>query len=179
MFSDVLPLKAIAFQSLFLLIAIALEAMVLENRLHLGRKTSVQYATSINLLSVVIGWLVFFLVEPRLPDNLHTQLIGYIFFDWNNWSRQLTPVLIMAGFSVFFITFLIKWLGLDLLEWILGKKTVWFRPQDRHSNQGRGERREAFQDIPIRPIAVLLANVCSFSAISLVLLVRILFQRQA
>ena len=49
MFEPVLPLRAIAFQILCLLIAIAIEAYVLRQTLRLGYKTSVRYAASMNL----------------------------------------------------------------------------------------------------------------------------------
>ena len=75
----VLPLQTYLFQALFLLVAIALEASVLQRRLYLTRRTSVEYAISINLLTTVIGWLAFFLVQNLLPQPIKDQIISYIF----------------------------------------------------------------------------------------------------
>ena len=59
----VLPLRAIVFQCLLLLVAIALEAKVLRRQLQLGYQPSIRYAASLNLLTVVLGWMAFFSVE--------------------------------------------------------------------------------------------------------------------
>src|SRR4028118_1728302 len=106
----VLPLQTYLFQTLFLLVASALEARVLQRRLYLTRRTSVEYATSINLLTTVIGWLAFFLVQNLLPQPIKDQIISYVFFD-----RFLSPqpgsfqlMLISTGIVMFFSAFLIR-----------------------------------------------------------------------
>lgn len=81
MFVTVLPLRAVLFQGVFLLIAIAIESFILHKQLGLSRRTSLEYAASLNLFSTVIGWLFFFLIQPNLPAELQRQLLQYIFFN--------------------------------------------------------------------------------------------------
>lgn len=50
----VLPLRAVMFQILFLLVAIAVESFIFKKKLHLSGRTSIEYATSINLFSTII-----------------------------------------------------------------------------------------------------------------------------
>ena len=101
----VLPLRAIVFQCLLLLVAIALEAIVLRRRLRLGYQPSIRYAASLNLLAVVLGWMVFLGFEPLLPAALRTQIISYVLFGnfyVNEWSGGLGVVIVMAGLVTFF-----------------------------------------------------------------------------
>lgn len=178
-FSDVVPLRAIAFQILFLLVAIAIEAFVLHRYLEIDYKTSVRYAATINLFSTFVGWLIFFGVEPLLPFDQQTQFISYIFFE------QIFPASQLSGLSSFVIilslvaflgTFLIKWQGLEFLEFLLEKRpkpeaeadeTPRFRGRD---HQLRGIR------VNSRSYAVFVANSASFSAILLLLFLRLLDQ---
>ena len=102
MFSLVLPLRAILFQLLFLLVAIAVEAIVFKERLNLTRRISLEYSASINLLSTVIGWLFFFTLEPALPLAWKGPLISYVLF--NARSANTNTLLIMLGLFTFFGT---------------------------------------------------------------------------
>jgi hypothetical protein len=105
----VLPLRAIVFQCLLLLVAIALEAQVLRKQLQLGYQPSIRYAASLNLLTVVLGWMAFFSVESLLPDDLRTQLISYVLFGnfyVNGLSGSLGIFIVVAGLVTFFITLL-------------------------------------------------------------------------
>lgn len=172
------------FQSVFLLVAIALEARVLYQRLYLTRRRSVEYATSINLLAAVLGWIAFFLLKDLLPPPIKSEIISYIFFD-----RFLTPfpqsfylVLISTGVIVFFCAFLIKLKGLQLLEALL-ERTPKEQSQPEHisSNQDRkrlkrsvSERveRSVSRTDPNQATVILLANVYSHSAIALLLALR-------
>ncbi|NES25501.1 MAG: filament integrity protein fraC, partial [Symploca sp. SIO3E6] len=77
----VLPLETIVFQTLLLLVAIALEGRVFYHRLNLGRQISIKYAASINLLAAIISWFLFFLVQNWLPQELESEVINFIFFD--------------------------------------------------------------------------------------------------
>ncbi|HEY9849280.1 MAG TPA: filament integrity protein FraC [Leptolyngbyaceae cyanobacterium] len=83
----VLPLRAVMFQILFLLVAIAVESFIFKKKLHLSGRTSIEYATSINLFSTIIGWIAFFFFLPFLPFKLQAQLINFILF--NNFATHL------------------------------------------------------------------------------------------
>lgn len=171
---DVLPLRAILFQLLFLVTAIALESMVLRNRLEIGRKTSIQFAATTNLLSTVIGWMLFFIAEPLLSDEWRSQLISYIFFD----LTTNPPLLIGLAFVSFIATFLVKLEGITWLELLLDiKKDAETEARATAKFQGKHGRRAAFADVPNRPLAVLWANAISFSAITLLIGVRLLFDQ--
>lgn len=176
MFS-VMPLRAIAFQCLFLLLAIAIEAAVLHEGLKLPYRKSVEYAASINLLSTAVGWLVFFSLEPLVPPNLKFQLINCIFFD--QWSSGIAAWIILAGFVTFFISFLVKLSGLDLLRLLLQDKPEEKQPEQetqidrsrRYQNTVRA--RKTAREGPSRANAILIANALSYTAILLVLFIRI------
>ncbi|WP_017716285.1 filament integrity protein FraC [Kamptonema formosum] len=132
----VLPLRAILFQVLFLLIAVAIEAMILRWRLKMGPKKSVGYAASLNLLSTVAGWLIFFFAAPRLSPDLKAQLISYIFF--NNFFSPPAPSspvfwIVQAATLIFFITLFIKIRSYQLFQYLN-------KPKLKRA-EGTGERR--------------------------------------
>ncbi|HTL90184.1 MAG TPA: hypothetical protein VL134_12350 [Leptolyngbya sp.] len=167
--SDVLPLRTILFQLLFMVIAIAVESLVLRNYLGIGRKSSIQYAATANLLSTVVGWLVFFIAEPTLPPAWRQQLINYIFFNLTNNSAML----IGLAFLTFLATFVVKLQSFYWLDLILeGKAIVETEVRDRNKFQGRKVQRQSFATVPSRALAVLLANAASFSAITLMIAIR-------
>jgi hypothetical protein len=166
LWTGVLPLRAVASQILFLLVAIALEGMVLRFRLGLTRKQSMQYAVTVNLLSTVMGWMVFFIVERWLPDGVRSMLIGYVFFG----VKEFSPMLLMMGFGAFLATFLLKIQGMDLLDLVMEEPKEVVPIEERSKFRGRKRRQtDNFQTIPNRSLALLWANACSFSAISLLL----------
>lgn len=176
----ILPLRAIAFQTVLLLVAIALEAAVLRQRLRIGFQTSMQYAATLNLLATSLGWLVFLAAELVIPEDLRTQIISYVLFNrfYNNPMLNSLPVIIiLAGMLSFFATFWVKFQGLEWLLRILGRKpTVVTREKVlanrleryRQARQGRNQKRPA----PTHLLAVLEANALSFTAILLLLLLR-------
>ncbi|PSB30852.1 filament integrity protein FraC [Stenomitos frigidus] len=177
---EILPLRAVVFQALFLLIAIALEALVLYRTLSLDYKTSMQYAISVNLLSTFVGWLCFFISQPLLPVTWRMQLISFIFFEHFNTDPLLlnvAPVLVVFTLGMFLGTFLIKLKGLDLLELLLEKNqkptnAIETKPVRFRGRQGPliGFRSNS------RVYAVLVANAVSFSVILLLLFLRLIEQ---
>lgn len=182
MIGPVWLLPTYLFQSVFLLVAIALEARVLYQRLYLTRRRSIEYATSINLLAAVIGWLAFFLLKDLLPPPIRSEIVSYIFFD-----RFLSPfpesfylMLVSTGVVVFFSAFLIKLKGLQFLEALLERTPKeQSNPeqitQDRNRlKRGLSERleRAVTRSDPNQATVILLANVYSYSAISLLLALR-------
>ncbi|WP_416676155.1 filament integrity protein FraC [Egbenema bharatensis] len=127
MFPTVLPLRAIAFQALFLLIAIAIEATVLrrtlatEKKEFISPKQSIHYAGTINLLCTVVGWLGFFLfftIAYTLPSawtaRVEANLVNFIFFD--QWTNETATSLIVIGLIMFFASYGVKQAGLNGLR---------------------------------------------------------------
>ncbi len=166
---DILPLRSILYQLLFIVMAIAIEALVLQRYLGIGRKTSIQYSATANLLSTVVGWFIFFVAEPLLDPDWRGQLISYIFFDLT--SNQ--ALLIGLAFIIFIGTFIIKLQSIAWLDMILGyTKPVEVEVRDQAKFRGRIQQRPAFSDIPSRALAVLWANSASFAAITLILAIR-------
>jgi hypothetical protein len=169
----VLPVGAVLFDLLFILMAISIEAYCFNNRLNFDKKTSIFYAISINLFSSVIGWVVFFLLLPILPLQLKSELINFVFFNSLKSSGTQSLVILMA-FIIFFGTFIVKSFLLRLFTLLLhenlGKKSEENTPSQerqkwRHLNRNKfiGNRLVS---------TMLIANSLSYSAITLVLLFR-------
>lgn len=207
MFPTVLPLRAVAFQTVFLLMAIAIEAAVLyrflntDSKQTIDPKQSIQYATTINLLSTVVGWLAFFLffgLAYALPSEwsarLKANLINFIFFD--QWSSETATSLVLICFAMFFITFAVKQAGLNGLRWLLSagipKKEDANKPEpviELPDMPPPPPRTSAIRVLRHEPTsatttsssmnpqsrAVLIANAWSFSAILAILMLRFLF----
>ena len=178
-YEPIFPLRAIAFQVLFLMVAISIEAGIFRQRLRLGFKTSVQYTTVVNLASVVIGWLTFLIIEPLSPPLIKAQIISYIMFDRlvaGGWNTQTGSVIFAIGLVAFFATFFIKAKG---LEFMLRADDAWKVPEkpERLSREqryirARAGRTETQQAISSFIDTVIQANAASFTVILLLLLLR-------
>lgn len=180
-FSYVMPLTVILTQALLLLLAIAIEAFVIQQQLQFSPRKSMEYSASLNLLSTVFGWLVFFvLVETfPLPEVLELDILNLVFF--------AQPVsegiiwLLTIGLITFFGTILTERIGYTLLQWLLNESkplegneeiakpsrrfpwSVSSRSMTVSSNQDRGEDKD--------PLYVLVwANSFSYFAILAILI---------
>jgi hypothetical protein len=177
---NVVPLRAIAFQTVFLLMAIAIEATVLHKQLNISPKQSVQFAASVNLLTTVLGWLgTFFLLGTSmvLPTPLFTELkmalMNFIFFD--QWSKGTAELLIMICFITFFVSLGVKWLGLIGLDWLMKKDLPEAPKVVAETGVFISPQRKPREFRP-RLNTTLAANAWSYSAILVALLLRIVFQ---
>ncbi|MEO0455341.1 MAG: filament integrity protein FraC [Cyanobacteria bacterium P01_A01_bin.114] len=175
----VFPIKAIVFQLMFLLVAIALESGVLRQRLRLGYQASVQYAAVINLLATVIGWLTFLLIEPLVDPSLRIQILSYVLFNRflnNTLMPQMGWIVLIAGLAAFFITLLIKLKGLELMmrlteNWKMPKHPEKLSREEKYALARSGQA--AVQPAASQFVtAVLEANALSFSVIFLLLVLR-------
>ncbi len=175
---DVLPLRAVLFQFLFLMIAIAIDSVVFyRNVEELEYKSSVQYAAAANLFTTCLGWVIFFNIQPLLPLELKEQLISFIFFGQffqNSWLNWVPQVLLGLTALMFCGTVIIKLIGLNLVERLLEKE---LKPEDAEATfrRKRLKRRQAWMH-RVNPrqeffMAVLRGCSYSFSAILLILLV--------
>jgi hypothetical protein len=192
----VLPLRAVSFQIVLLMIAIALEAIVFFWQLGLDYRTSVRYTATLNLLSTVVGWVVFFIVQAIVPEGLRIQLISYFFFERffpNPWAAGIVPIVAVTSLGIFFSVFLLEFGGLELLERILEKKKP--KADDKKDSEKKPDSDSGEDPKPKEKIArfrrpaegyifrtdnrayvVLMANSLSFSAILLFLFIRWLEQ---
>jgi hypothetical protein len=173
----ILPLRAIAIQGLCLLVAIAIEALVLQKRLELTPRGSVQYSTTLNLCSTVLGWMSFFLVQPLLPEPLQMQALSYIFFGrfftaaagTGITLSSLTTMAIVLAFATFSLTFLVEKIILSALINMLATTTVAIDSSD--VNAYRLRRYQLSWTAQLRSSALLTANACSYGAILVLLLI--------
>ena len=171
----VLPLRAIVFQCLLLLVAISLEAIVLRRQLRFGFQPSIRYATTLNLLAVVLGWIMFLGIDPLLPLAMRTQVISYVLFGHfynNSLNDSLGPIIVATGLGMFFLTFLIKAKALEWLTWLLGTPIVKPSETENPNRIRYGRTRQEQNTASPHLLAVLQANALSFTAILLLLLLR-------
>ncbi|HEY9836232.1 MAG TPA: filament integrity protein FraC, partial [Vampirovibrionales bacterium] len=110
----VFPLPTILLQTFFLTISVAIESSVFYARCQVSRKTSVEYALAINLISACVGWLFFFYIEPFLSPALKIQLITYVFL--NQLGEGGLSLIFVLGFFVFWANFAIKLISLNLFN---------------------------------------------------------------
>lgn len=116
----VLPLRAVVFQTLLLLISIAIESLVLQRILNISRKTATEYSATLNLLSTFVGWLCFFVIEAITRRFFETQLIRYIFFDrfvspniFSDWQNNF--YFFLTRISIILIDLTVELIWLDFL----------------------------------------------------------------
>ena len=129
----VLPLRAVVFQTLLLLISIAIESVVLQRLLNISRKTATEYSATLNLLSTFVGWLCFFVIEAITRRFLETQLIRYIFFDrfvspnmFSDWQNNFYFFLIRIFIILIDLTVELIWLEFLLTSALLELNAVYF-----------------------------------------------------
>jgi hypothetical protein len=168
----VLPLRAIVLQGLFLLVTIAIEARVMENKLGLSPRGSVQFATLLNLVSTVGGWFLFLGAENFLPESGRLELINYIFFD--DLSRFSGSQLIALGFPVvlglYILTFILESQILNLLLFALASKPK-LKYETTQVQYDRQQRYKSSWTDRFRMNTLLIANAYSYTAVVLLLLV--------
>ncbi|MEM9447837.1 MAG: filament integrity protein FraC [Cyanobacteria bacterium P01_E01_bin.6] len=171
----VLPLKVITTQALFLVMAIAIEAFIIQQQMEFSPRKSIEYSASLNLLSTVMGWLIFFTSPFFLPNGLKFQVLNYVAFGFG--EATLITVLIPIGFLTFFGTIGIEWLGFSLLQRLLSEQPLL-------DTSVQTSRRTFFQPIvqmkqgssssgisqPDSLNAVLLGNSVSYGVIVIVLI---------
>ncbi len=179
-YGSILPLRMVTFQILFLLVAVALEAGILRQRLRLGFQTSVQYALVTNLAAIVCGWLAFLILEPLMPLEIEAQIINYVLFNQlllNGWTTEIGAILFGIGLIAFFGTFFIKAKG---IEFFLRSDDAWGPltkkgprlPRDERYARARGTGLEVGQSNARFIDTMIQANAASFSAILLLILLR-------
>lgn len=169
----VLPVGAVLFNLLFILMSISIEAYCFNRRLKFDRKTSIFYAISINLFSNVIGWIAFFIIEPVLPIQLKSELINFVFFNTFKAPNTQT-VIILTAFIIFFSTFIVKLFLLKLFSIVLNEelgKKVENNPNIERQKWRYLNRNKLLGNNLVS--TMLIANSLSYSAITLVLLIRI------
>lgn len=171
----VFPFGVILFDFLFLLVAIPVEAFILNRRLKFDKRTASFYAIAMNVFSNVIGWVVFFILEPtNFFNDYKSQLISFLLY--NRLNGQVYGGIVMAAFTTFFGTLMVKFLLLRLFIITLsnpGEKKAEPEPEDTILLQRKTRRgyRKGWQSTSLFT-TILIANSLSYSAITLVVIFR-------
>lgn len=165
----ILPLRAIVFQLLLTTVAIAVESSILHKRLKLSRKTSLEYAASLNLLTLLAGWYLFFVFFDSLPSGMKSSVIQFILF--NQASNQTLLFLFVAGVLTFFISLGIKIRGWQVLEY-LRDEVLFAEPVE--SNVQFIKTSNFFNPTSVRVMIIMQAHSLSYSTITLLLVVELL-----
>ncbi|WP_353258738.1 filament integrity protein FraC [Prochlorothrix hollandica] len=169
-------MRVLVFQILLLLVVIALEAMVLQQKLGISERGSVQFSTVLNLFSTIVGWLVFLVVELVVPERWRLEIIDYVLF---NGVFQLDPqtistVAVVCMLLICITTFFMETQALNLLLLVLRTQ-----PQVRKdTNQvqiNRMSRYQASWTDQYRMNTLLIANACSYGAVLVILFLRQVF----
>ena len=167
----ILPIGAIFFEILFLLTAIPVEAYVLNKWLKFDKRTSIFYAIALNVFSSVIGWIVFFMIEPMLPIAIKAELINYVFFNKLQ-DPSISTMIVLLSFTIFIATFLVKFLLIKIL--IIFMDEAGKKPEIEITSS---QQRASYMNIAKLQntnliTATLIANSLSYSAITLIMLIR-------
>ncbi|ARV60411.1 filament integrity protein fraC [Nostocales cyanobacterium HT-58-2] len=169
----VFPVGAILFNFLFLIVAIPIEAYVLNTRLKFDKKTSAFYSVSINLFSNVIGWIIFFFVDPVLPPQIKSELLNFIYFNRLQ-APNIQSLLILTAFIIFFGTFLMKYILLRIfMISLLELKKAEKEPENQAVSRRNSRRasKSKWQNTNV-VTTILIANALSYSLISIILFIR-------
>ena len=181
-FLDSLPLLLIPFQlvltqSLLVVVAIALESLVIHRGLKYPPRKSVEYAISLNFFSLFIGWFFFLTLIGSfpLPLVIKQDIINLILFD--QWSTSTLAWTMTIGIVTFFGTLFVESVGIYYLRQLRKeeKPTEEVIIEKQKSSRRYGNNRPQFfnlgdgsDDDPI--YVLLLANATSYSAITAILL---------
>jgi hypothetical protein len=175
----ILPLRAVALQLLFLLVAVAIEAFVLRQRLGMTPRGSARYALALNLFSSVLGWLLVFSVQPLLPEALQTELVSLTLFGqfYSSWALEsLLPIFAMSALAVLLGTFLAESFCMNFLLLIWASVAPSKHRNISEVQVNRNLRYSTSQTTKVRRDALLIGNALSFGAV--LLLVVVLSQTQ-
>jgi hypothetical protein len=147
---------------------------VLNKWLKFDKKTSIFYAITINVFSSVIGWIIFFVIEPILPVTIKSELINYVFFNKLK-DTSISSLIVLLSFTIFLTTFIVKFLIMKMLIIFMdegGTKT--------ETGIISSQQRAIYMNIAKLQntnlvITTLIANSLSYSAITIILLIRSLY----
>ncbi|AFW93214.1 MULTISPECIES: filament integrity protein FraC [Nostocales] len=167
----ILPIGAIFFEILFLLIAIPLEAYILNRWLKFDKRTSIFYAIALNVFSSVIGWIVFFTVEPILSIAIKKELINYVFFNKLQ-DPSIGTMIVLLSFTIFIATFLVKFLLMKILIIFMGEGGKKTETEIISSQQRASYMNMAKLQNTNLITATLIANSLSYTAITFIILIR-------
>lgn len=167
------PSGVILFDFLFLLVAIPIEAFILNRRLKFDKRTSAFYAISMNVFSNAIGWMIFFAIEPTVFfEGYKPQVINYLLY--NRLTDQVYGGIVLGAFITFFATLMVKFGLLKILIISLSNPGDKKKEEEASASLGRKSLRGYRKTLQSASLftTTLIANSLSYTAISLVVLFR-------
>ncbi len=177
MLNWILPLRAIALQLLFLVVSVAIEAYILQQRLGMTPRGAARYALALNLFSSVLGWLVVFTVQPLLSMWLASwemELVSLTLFGhfYSSWAWQsLLPIILFSGLMVLLFAFLAEssFMSILLVIWASVAPSKHRNLSEIQTN--RNMRYSFSQTSKVRRDALLIGNLLSFGAVLVLMFV--------
>jgi hypothetical protein len=168
-----LPLRVVLFQLLALLVVIAIEAMILEQKLDISPRGSVQFATIINLFSTLAGWLLFLVVEAILPARSRLETINYVFFNsfFTIEPQAIRTLVLVLMLVVYFVTFFLEAQALNVLLLVLSPQPQMRKDTNQITTARHTRYRAAWTDW-FRMQTLLIANAWSYGAVLVLLFLR-------
>ena len=169
-----IPLRLMVTQSLLIVVAIALESLAIRRLLNYPPRKSVEYSTSINLFSLVVGWFFFLNLVSNvpLPAAIIEDLMNLILYDV--WSTSTKALTIIVALVTFFITFFVEYIGFISLQKLRNEEEDLERQIRKQPKYGQLRARGLFSlshQTSTDPLyALLLANGASYAAIVAILL---------
>lgn len=171
-----LPLRAVVFQLLVMIVAIAIEGFIFQIRFGYGRRACVEYATIINLVTIILGWLTFFYVELVLPLHLEEELISFIFF--GQWTIDSLFWLTLMGILIFFGSLGIKIKTFELIEKIQHHKIENYMDHRTFRSSSEFYKQvKSFKSTGLKSFVILQAHSYSHVAVLIILTAHILKDR--
>jgi len=167
----VFPLRAIVLQALFLTVAVAIEASVFHRQFGISKSGSAVYSFAVNLVSTVVGWSLFLVLEPFLPENWRMAAMSFVFFNQVFGTLDISVLAPVLAFCTFLGTLFLELQAMNFFIRIWSPPAP---PQQHDTTQVKYDRTTRYRSSSssrYRSNALLRANGYSYGAILLMLLV--------
>ena len=168
----VIILPIIFWQSLFLLIATTWDTFLFYRQLRVSRKIAIEYARTLNLFTLVLGWIFFFVFMPFLSQATELKIISWLFFgrpfDMQENESQL-------NFFFYFVIIIItttgtKFTGMRVLQSLLQN----FSPAGKNIIYNKFDRKPLFT-FTSEIFIIFLSNVLINTTIAALLFIKGLY----
>jgi hypothetical protein len=165
-------LPAIFWQSLFLLIATTWDTFLFYRQLRVSRRIAIEYARTLNLFTLVLSWIFFFLVSPFLSQATELKVISLLFFSrpFNMPAGELQVSFLWYFLVIVVVTTVIKFIGMRILQSLLQN----FSPAGQNITHQKLDRKPLFTFTSELSI-IFLSNIMINTTIALLLIFRVLY----
>jgi hypothetical protein len=165
-------LPAIFWQSLFLLIATAWDTFLFYRQLRVSRRIAIEYARTLNLFTLVLSWIFFFLISPFLSQATELRMISLLFFSrpFNIQAGELQITFLWYLVVIIVVTTVIKFAGMRVLQSLLQN----FSPAGQNITHNKIDRKPLFTFTSELSI-IFLSNIMINITIALLLVARVIY----